>query len=376
MSGGAAAIWQPLTPIRDALALLFGRIQPVTPHTVAAVAAAGRVSAADVASPHDLPRVAVTLRDGWAVDAAEVAGASPHAPLPSRAPAWVEAGEALPSSTDTVLPPEAVQPGAAGPDIIMDAAAGDGVRQPGTDLQAGEVIVPAGSVISAAAVLVLGAAGIDSVDIRVPRLAIIRARDARSASSVTALHAFISAAGRAAGADIAAAVDVGRASAGIAAAILEQGADATIVVGGSGYGREDASAMALSQAGELLARGIALRPGTTACLGLAAGRPVLVVPGRADAGLAAFLALGLPLIRRLAGCSDPPPASRHVLSRKVTSMIGMSDVVFVRRDGEAAEPVGGDEVPLSGIAKADGWLLVPPGCEGYPAATQVGVWPL
>jgi molybdopterin biosynthesis enzyme len=64
------------------------------------------------------------------------------------------------------------------------------------------------------------------------------------------------------------------------------------------------------------------------------------------------------------------------LSRKVTSTVGMAEVVPVRCNGHRAEPLAGGYLSWSVLARADGWLLLPPESEGYPAGAQVAVRPL
>ena len=62
-----------------------------------------------MSSPATSPAAPVALIDGWAVRAEQVADAGPYAPVRlDPAPAWVDAGGAMPAGTDAVLPPDAV----------------------------------------------------------------------------------------------------------------------------------------------------------------------------------------------------------------------------------------------------------------------------
>ena len=65
------------------------------------------------------------------------------------------------------------------------------------------------------------------------------------------------------------------------------------------------------------------------------------------------------------------------LTRKIASTVGLSEVVPVRRDGGKAEPLASKYLPLSALARADGWVLVPADSEGYADGAQVAVrpWP-
>ena len=55
----------------------------------------------------------------------------------------------------------------------------------------------------------------------------------------------------------------------------------------------------------------------------------------------------------------------------------MTEVVPLHCDGEKAEPIASGYWPLRAIAQANGWILVPPESEGYPAGAEVVVrpWP-
>jgi molybdopterin biosynthesis enzyme len=148
------------------------------------------------------------------------------------------------------------------------------------------------------------------------------------------------------------------------------------VIGGTGFGRTDCSAAALARAGTLALHGVALRPGETAGFGSVAGCPVLLLPGRPDAALAAFLALGRPLLGRLAGLAEPPARLSLPLSRKVSSALGLSEIVFLRRGAAGLEALGGSDIPLRRLLQVEGALLVPPDREGYPQGAAVEMMPV
>jgi molybdopterin biosynthesis enzyme len=80
-------------------------------------------------------------------------------------------------------------------------------------------------------------------------------------------------------------------------------------------------------------------------------------------------------VSALTGARPPEPATATLL-RKVTAIIGVSDVVFVRRAAEGIEPLGGVDLALSRLAEADGAILVEPEREGYPEGATCEVLPL
>jgi molybdopterin biosynthesis enzyme len=131
----------------------------------------------------------------------------------------------------------------------------------------------------------------------------------------------------------------------------------------------------MATAGEVRAHGIALQPGETAAFGLAAGRPVLALPGRLDAALAVWHLLGRALVARLSGSREAPVTRAATLTHKIASTIGVTELNPVRCDGPTATAIASGYVPLSALARADGWVLVRPESEGYPAGSEVVIRP-
>lgn len=353
-----------LMPLADALERLRTVTVPVTPQSRPLAAANGRIAAETVPVPRAIPGGLSARRDGYAVEAAVIGGASPYAPvLLPRLPSWIEAGALLPTGADAVLPAEGLE----GRTAVAEVGAWEGTRAVGEDLAAGDVLIAAGDQVGPLHLLALGAAGLDRLALRAPRLRLVATgTDGPDALNAT-LAALIAARG-----GTAETVAVPDDEAAIAEAILGGEAEAVLVVGGTGFGRTDRSAAALDRAGHVAAHGIALRPAETAAIGAAGGRPVLLLPGRPEAALAAFLALARPLLAALAGAAESPARPAPLL-RKIASTIGLTEVVFVRRRAEGIEPLGSEGLPLRRLAEADGAVLVPPECEGYAEGSQVEV---
>ena len=97
-----------LTPLSAILALIDSRVGTVKPQKSAIHGARDFTLAEDVVSSEQPPRP-IALRDGFPVDAATVADAGPYAPVPLPLTVRrIDAGEALPSGADAVLPLDAV----------------------------------------------------------------------------------------------------------------------------------------------------------------------------------------------------------------------------------------------------------------------------
>jgi molybdopterin biosynthesis enzyme len=65
------------------------------------------------------------------------------------------------------------------------------------------------------------------------------------------------------------------------------------------------------------------------------------------------------------------------LKRKVTSTIGLTELIPVARTGGMAEPLASGYLSLTSLTRSDGWIVVPAESEGFAAGTPVAVraWP-
>jgi molybdopterin biosynthesis enzyme len=166
-----------------------------------------------------------------------------------------------------------------------------------------------------------------------------------------------------------------RDAASIAKALDVSACDLLLVVGGSGVGRTDAAVRALADRGEMLAHGLALEPGRTAAIGRIDGIPVVVLPGAPDSALAVWWALVLPVLDRLSGRPKRQAVALR-LARKIASAVGIAELVLLEQRDGAWIPLAVGDLALEAVARAEGWLVVPPASEGYAAGTPADAYML
>ena len=129
----------------------------------------------------------------------------------------------------------------------------------------------------------------------------------------------------------------------------------------------------LSELGEMLFHGIAVKPGKPTMCADVQGKPAFGLPGHPVAAYFTFLELVRPLL-------SPNRRSAVVqakLSAGVPSNHGRSEFVGVSLeddgDGAIAVPVRGKSGLISQLSRADGYIVVDRNTEGLAAGSMVDV---
>ncbi|HEV2625552.1 MAG TPA: molybdopterin-binding protein [Xanthobacteraceae bacterium] len=359
-----------LTPLGAVLALIECRIAAVPPKTIRAATAHRLTLAQDVAASPQ-PAQAIALRDGFAVDVGAIGDAGPYTPVPLTLSARrIDAGDPMPDGTDAILPLDAVALRGKSAEAIATVSPGEGVLLAGDDAVPQTPLRRAGQRMRVVDVGAIQAAGVEAVAVCEPSIGVALGGVGGTAVINAALgvlvHLIFAAGGR-----------VPESPAMLDAALADEKADAIFAVGGTGSGRRDGAVQELARLGQVEAHGIAICPGESAAFGFVGKRPVLLMPGRIDAVLAVWLWLGRHIVAKLAGGKVEDMPAMLPLRRKVTSSIGMTELIPVRCEAGMAEPLGSGYLSLTALSGSDGWIVVPPESEGFAAGSQVAVnpWP-
>ena len=361
-----------LTPLADVLAIIDARVGAVAPRACAVEAALGGTLAEDVVADAR-PLAAIALRDGWAVEAAALADAGPYTPVPfASLPPELNVGDPLPPGANAVAPQDAITVRGNRTEAVAPVAPGDGVLAAGADAAPHEPLRRNGQRVRSIDIAVFAAAGISELKLRAPRFRLACGSASRSAL-VDAAIAALARAVESVGGKVRETNQISP----LEQALNDASCDAVIVVGGTGSGQNDRSVRVLARLGSVEAHGIAIAPGETTAFGVIGKRPVLLVPGRIDAALAAWVLLGRHVLAQLAATHERDDAVMLALTRKVTSNLGLTELVPVRRSGDGVEPLASGYLPLTSLANSDGWIVIPADSEGYAPGTPVMVrpWP-
>lgn len=396
-----------LLSVDEARAAVFAAIAGPTPPELAWLSeAVGRVAAEPVVSPIDLPPWDNSAMDGYAIRAADTAGATDVAPARIPVVGEVRAGQApdapvergravriatgapVPSGADAVVPVELTTPlapdgSAAGPRgrdatgplpaaiAVHDAVPpGDNIRRRGSDLAAGTPIIAPGTVLTPAVVGLAAGVGLASVRAhRRPIVGILATGDEVRApgrelgpagvpdANGPGLTAMVEAAGgepRALGIAADRFDDVrARLSAG-----LEEGVDAIIVSGGVSVGPYDVVRAAFEEFGTIDLWRVAVQPGKPFAFGTAratgddgtdpsrSATLLFGLPGNPVSTFVTFELFVRPALRRLGGHRDDDlfrPTDRAILADRVHKSHGRRAFVRVRVDRDGRGSAVRDE---------------------------------
>jgi molybdopterin molybdotransferase len=357
-----------LTPLKAVLARIDSQIEPVKPQKWVVDATCGFTLAEDLVSS-ERPEHPIALRDGFAVDANAIADASSYAPVPLLPPIRrIDVGEPMPEGTDAVLPLDAVVFRGEQADALAPVIVGEGVLPAGGDAAPHSLMRRAGERMRSIDVVAAHAAGIKSALIRDPHIAV--ALGVEPMIPVRGVPGLLVRSVFDAGATVSTSPDLS-----FELAVADAKNDAIVTFGGTGNGRHDSAVQTLARLGRVETHGIAISPGETTAFGFAGTRPVLLVSGRLDAALAAWLLIGRHVAARLAGGAVEDSTVTLPLKRKVTSAIGMTEFVPVSCKDGMAEPLASGYLSFMSLTLSNGWIVVPAESEGFPAGTQVVVHP-
>lgn len=367
--------------------------------------ALGRVLATAITSPLDLPPFTNSSMDGYAVRAEDVrdvpasltlvadipAGVAPVRSIGSEEAARIMTGAVLPPGADAVVPIEDTQTEPGAPDritILKSVKRGDYLRPRGSDLRAGEPVLPAGRQLSAQDLGLLAALGMATISvIRRPRVALLSSGDELAApgepltdgkiydSNSFTLSALIQQSG-AQLIPLGVARDDQQQVEQLLQGAVDQHADLILTSAGVSVGAFDYIRAVLEQAGSLTFWRVNVRPGKPLAFGSYQGIPLIGLPGNPVSAFVGFLLFVLPALQKLAG--RPEQALRQftaVLDEPVDSdgresylrgWVRLQDGVY--RAKQAKNQSSGN---LYALVHANALLIVPSGVKSLPVGAEV-----
>lgn len=380
--------------------------------------ALGRIIAADIFSPLDLPPFARSVMDGFAVRAQDTFGASDGLPaqlaiigevkMGQAAAVTVGAGQAAKIPTGGMLPPGAdavvmvehthsfmvseVEPWGTGIiEVARSVAPGENIVGVGEDLKQGDLLLAAGARVRPQDIGALAGVGILDISVyRRPRLGllstgneIVPPENEPTPGQIRDINSpALAAAAQALGAEVLFFGIVKDLRDELRASLRKAFAATDLVVlsGGTSVGIEDMVAECIAELGPpgILVHGLNIKPGKPVIIAVAQGKPLFGLPGHPASSLLTFDLVVAPLLRKMTGTPPRPhPRVKALLSRNLPSAPGREDFYRVKleeRDGRlCAVPLLGKSALISTLLHADGLLHIASEKEGIYEGEAVEV---
>jgi len=395
-----------MTPLEDAQAFVLGSCPPNDPVAVDRSAALGLVLAAPIVSTEQVPAFVNTAVDGYAVRAADVArvpvelavvgeiaaGQAPDRPVGPGEAIRIMTGAPLPDGADAVVMVEdSERIGDAHVRLTRSVESGFALRRAGDDVEIGDELFPAGTVVSPPVLAVLASVNARTVFAHPrARVAVLSTGDELvddgsalqigqiRESNKTMLAALLAEGG----CDV---VDLGvvRDDEAALERVLRDAAatsDAIVSSGGVSMGDYDVVKAVLGRIADMTWMQIAIKPAKPFAFGRLDGVPIFGLPGNPVSSLVSFELLARPALRRMMG--HRRLTRPHLVAVTDVDLNRRSDgkVHLLRVNGDFADdgrfhvrPVGAQgSHQLAATAVADALAVVPDG-DGIPEGADVAV---
>lgn len=405
----------PMLSVEEALERVLAAFHPLPPERVPVLETLGRVLAEDVYAEMDIPPLANSAMDGYAVRAADTVGATPEQPVRLRivhdlAAGYVSQVAVQPGTAIRIMTGAPVPPGA---DAVVEfedteqtgewvhihkaVAQGKNVRSAGEDVRRGELILPKGTEMRPQEVGMLAALGHREAWVhRRPRVAILATGDEvieidapwqpgkiRNANSYSNAAQVI----RYGGIPLLLGIardDIPELTERIRSG-LGQKADLLLTSGGVSMGDFDVVKKVLAAEGEMSFWRVRMKPGKPLAFGQIGGVPLLGLPGNPVSAMVAFELFARPAILKMLGKNR---FQKPTIQATLVDEIQRKDdrrhylrVMVEERGGEYLARLTGDQGSgiLLSMVRAHGLAVIPESMRKLPAGARVTVlmldWP-
>jgi len=405
----------PMLSAEKALERVLQAFAPLETEEIPILEGLGRVLAEDIHADMDIPPLANTAMDGYAVRAQDTQGASQEHPVRLQiihdlaagyvAEAEVRAGTAIrimtgapiPQGADAVVRFEDTQRDDKWVEILKEVPPGKEIRFAGEDVRQGQMVLGKGTELRPQEIGMLAALGYPRVKVhRRPRVAILATGDEvievdapwqpgkiRNANSYSNAAQVMKYGGQPVLLGIAR-DDMTELTERIRAG-LQQGADLFLTSGGVSVGDFDVVKKVLAVEGEVDFWRVRMKPGKPLAFGHIQGVPLLGLPGNPVSAMVSFELFARPAILRMLGKEQlDKPTVEATLLDGIVRKDGRRHYLRVtvsEHEGEYLAHLTGEQGSgiLLSMVQAQGLAIIPEEAQSLPPGSRVEVmmldWP-
>jgi putative molybdopterin biosynthesis protein len=398
---GGKKVFHELISLEEAQKKLFNAFihrntLPIASEKISVKDALGRITSEPVFAKFSSPYFHSAAMDGYAVRACDTFMATERQPVRlkiGRDAHWIETGDPLPEGFDAVIPIEDVNLKDNFIEIYASVPPYNDVRPIGEDIVATELIIPESHIVRPADIGAMLASGVVEIKVRKkPVIGIIptgseliqaekiKERMPEPPELIEYNSAVLGSLIKQVGAEPKIYSIVKDEEKAITEAVERavKECDMVLINAGSGYGKEDFTYKVIKELGEVLINGVAIKPGKPFIAGFIDNKTILGIPGYPVSSFLCFDLFVKPLIENYLGISiQKEEKLKATLSRQVSSNIGVDEFIRVKvgRVGEKyiVTPMSRGAGLLMSVVRADGYMVIPKGSEGYSQGIDVTV---
>ena len=395
------------TSVEKALLLIYSKTTRLPMEEIDVKESLGRIAGTEIRSTINVPHFDRSAMDGYAVNAADTFGCTQRNPaslaiigesgmgepqtmtLASGQAIEVATGSMLPNGTTAVVKVENASRTDNSLKVYFPVTPGENISKIGEDVKKGDALIESGQAIRPQEISLLLACGVLRIMVaRKPLVAVIATGNELTEPKAVPVPGKINNVNShtlSAYVQLYGGIPVNMGIVGDSYEELEIALESALkcdivaFTGSTSVGKKDMLPDMVSSIGEIVFRGVLMRPGGPMTFGLVRGKHVFLLPGFPVAAMITFETFVGPTMRKMMGAKilDPRVQAEAVLGSRVPSTLGRRDIARVRletnKDGTlVAIPlrIAGSGI-ISSMTKADGLIEIPENVEGLEKGSKV-----
>ena len=396
--------------VEEAAGRILAAFSRLDPEPTSILESLGLLLAEDVVATFDIPPLANSAMDGYAVRSEDVRGAGPESPRRLRIIADVAAGYVsdsrvtegvairimtgapVPEGADAVVQVELTERENDDVLVLAETAHLRNIRPSGEDVRAGQTVLRSGALIRPPEVGVLASLGRRSaLCVRRPRVGVLATGDELvepgerlAPGQIYNANAYSTAAQVLEAGGVPVMLGIARDTRDSLSitlqAALAQGVDMLITSGGVSVGDFDLVKDMLAAQGEIDFWQVNMKPGKPLAFGKISGVPMIGLPGNPVSAIVSFELFGRPAIHTMLGL---PPKPRPTATARLLDHYQKTDdrrhfvrVIVEQRNGENVARLTGEQGSgiLTSLTAANALAVIPENAPDVRVGESVELW--